>query len=150
MTGSSEVAPWLVPDPRAYVMSEESAPVPPGAPRGEGRGRMPEDPGDEMQDDVQASGGDTERPNRHLQRSHSEQARYLSAYFGWSLHGDAIRADGTLVSMFVEDLADTMVALGWLDGSGIHWERVPVESASAVAAVRDHQADQGWVTPDSV
>jgi hypothetical protein len=111
---------------------------------------MADDRGEEMQDDVQASGGDTERPNRHLQRSHSEQARYLAAYFGWSLHGDAIRADGTLVSMFVEDLADTMLALGWLDGSGILWDRIPLDSASAVAAVRGHQADEGWVPPGSV
>ena len=54
---------------------------------------------DELQDEVQASGGSTERLNRHLQRSHSEQARYLSAYFGWSLHGRALegaqrQADG--------------------------------------------------------
>jgi hypothetical protein len=111
---------------------------------------MRDDPGEEMQDEVQASGGETERPNRHLQRSHSEQARYLSAYFGWTLHGDAIRADGTLVSMYVEDLADTMVALGWLDGSGILWAQVPVDSEAAVTAVRHHQAGQGWVPPGSV
>ncbi|OUE25449.1 hypothetical protein BFL36_05160 [Clavibacter michiganensis] len=108
---------------------------------------MPDEPGDEMQDEVQASGGSTERPNRHLQRSHSEQARYLSAYFGWSLHGDAIRSHGTLVSMYVEDLADTMLALGWLDSSGILWDTVPVDADRAVAAVREHQVAQGWVPP---
>ncbi|WP_445338115.1 hypothetical protein [Clavibacter sp. CFBP 8614] len=108
---------------------------------------MPVEPGDEMQDEVQASGGSTERPNRHLQRSHSEQARYLSAYFGWSLHGDAIRWHGLLVSMYVEDLADTMVALGWLDPSGILWDAVPVDADRAVAAVREHQTAQGWVPP---
>ncbi|CCE74804.1 hypothetical protein [Clavibacter nebraskensis] len=106
---------------------------------------MSDEHGDELQDEVQASGGSTERQNRHLQRSHSEQARYLSAYFGWSLHGDLIRSHGTTVSMFVEDLADTMLALGWLDGSGILWEAVPVDADRAVAEVRRHQMEQGWM-----
>jgi hypothetical protein len=107
--------------------------------------RMSDQHGDEIQDEVQASGGSTERLNRHLQRSHSEQARYLSAYFGWSLHGDLIRSQGTTVSMFVEDLADTMLALGWMDGSGIVWGSVPVDADGAVAAVRRHQMEQGWM-----
>ncbi|PPF66444.1 hypothetical protein C5E16_11615 [Clavibacter michiganensis] len=102
---------------------------------------------DELQDEVQASGGSTERLNRHLQRSHSEQARYLSAYFGWSLLGDSIRAQGVTVAMFVEDLADTMLALGWLDGSGIIWDRVPVDADRAVELVRRHQMEQGWMAP---
>ncbi|MDQ0743912.1 hypothetical protein QFZ62_001220 [Clavibacter sp. B3I6] len=102
---------------------------------------------DELQDEVQASGGSTERLNRHLQRSGSEQARYLAAYFGWSLHGDLIRSQGTTVAMFVEDLADAMVALDWLDASGIIWSAVPVDADSAVAAVRRHQMEQGWMPP---
>jgi hypothetical protein len=108
---------------------------------------MSDERGDELQDEVQASGGSTERSNRHLQRSHSEQARYLSAYFGWSLHGDRIRSHGTTVAMFVEDLADAMLALGWLDGSGIIWDAVPVDADRAVAQVRRHQMEQGWMPP---
>jgi hypothetical protein len=103
--------------------------------------------GEDLQADVQASGGSTERLNRHLQRSQSEQARYLSAYFGWTLHGDAIRAQGTVVSGFVEDLADTMVALGWLDESGLLWDAIPLDAAEAVERLRRHQMEQGWMPP---
>jgi hypothetical protein len=115
---------------------------------------MPDEHGDELQeefqDEVQASGQSTERLNRHLQRSDSEQARYLSAYFGWSLHGDLIRSQGTTVAMFVEDLADAMLALGWLDGSGILWGAVPVDADRAVELVRRHQMEQGWMPPGTV
>jgi hypothetical protein len=103
--------------------------------------------GEDLQDDVQASGGSTERLNRNLQRSQSEQARYLSAYFGWTLHGDAIRAQGTEVSGFVEDLADTMVALRWLDGTGILWAAIPTDADEAVEQIRRHQMEQGWMAP---
>ena len=118
-----------------------------GSPDAEERERMSDEHGDELHDEVQASGGSTERLNRNLQRSHSEQARYLSAYFGWSLHGDLIRSHGTTVALFVEDLADAMLALGWLDGSGIIWSAVPVYAERAVAQVRRHQMEQGWMPP---
>jgi hypothetical protein len=108
---------------------------------------MSDEHGDELQDEVQASGQSTERLNRRLPRSRSEQARYLSACFGWGLHGDLIRSQGTTVAMFVEDLADTMLALGWLDGSGILWEAVPVHADRAVELVRRHQMEQGWMPP---
>jgi GT2 family glycosyltransferase len=73
-----------------------------------------------------------------------------ASFVSMMIEADAIRAHGTLVSMYVEDLADTMLALGWLDASGITWEAVPVDADEAVQAVREHQVGQGWVPPGTV
>uniref|UniRef100_UPI002930FF86 hypothetical protein n=1 Tax=Clavibacter michiganensis TaxID=28447 RepID=UPI002930FF86 len=102
---------------------------------------------DELHHRVHATRCYTERPHRHLPRSNSEQARYRSAYFGWSLHADLIRSPGTTVAMFVEDLADAMLALGWLDGSGIICDAVPGDADRAAAEVRRHPMEQGWIAP---
>ena len=40
-----------------------------------------------------------------------------------------------------------LVALGWLDGTGIIWTAVPVDADRAVAQVRRHQMEQGWMPP---
>ena len=43
-----------------------------------------------------------------------------------------------------------MLALGWLDGSGIIWDTVPIDADRAVDQVRRHQMEQGWMPPGTV
>ncbi|MFT2690571.1 hypothetical protein [Clavibacter zhangzhiyongii] len=85
-----------------------------------GRGTRCTTPGaDDMGDLVQSSASESlPACAREHVRSATEQARFISGYFGWSISGDAIRGTGDAVALYVEDLAAALTELGWISDGG--------------------------------
>ena len=77
-------------------------------------------------------------------RSPTEQARFVSGYFGWSITGDAIRGADEAVALYIEDLAVALAELGWISAAGIHWDRLPYGEHEAAEALREVQRAHGW------
>jgi hypothetical protein len=100
---------------------------------------------DDMGDLVQASASES-LPTcaREHVRSATEQARFISGYFGWSISGDAIGGMGDAVALYVEDLAAALTELSWISPAGIHWERIPFGEDEAAEALRVVQRTHGW------
>ncbi|MBF4617999.1 hypothetical protein ITJ44_07920 [Clavibacter sp. VKM Ac-2873] len=77
-------------------------------------------------------------------RSPTEQARFVAAYFGWSIAGDAIHGADAAVALYIEDLAVALAELGWISAAGIHWDRLPYRAREAAEALRAAQRARGW------
>jgi hypothetical protein len=100
---------------------------------------------DDMGDVVQSSASESlPLGGRDHVRSSTEQARFISGYFGWSISGDAIGGMGDAVALYVEDLAAALTELSWISPAGIHWERIPFGEDEAAEALRVVQRTHGW------
>jgi hypothetical protein len=100
---------------------------------------------DDMGDVVQASASESlPLGQRDHVRSSTEQARFISGYFGWSISGDSIGGTGDAVALYMEDLAAALTELGWISPAGIHWDRIPFREDEAAEALRVVQRTHGW------